>query len=99
MRVARPVQLSSEQRRSLEQQSRARSQPARVVERAGIVLRAADGLEDKAIAAEFGITATKAARWRNRFLHGGPAALQKSTRRGQEEPGPSPRPGSNKWWT
>lgn len=83
MRVARPVQLSSEQRRSLEQQSRARSQPARVVERAGIVLRAADGLEDKAIAAEFGITATKAARWRNRFLDGGPAALQKD----------APRPG------
>jgi transposase len=83
MRVARPVQLSSEQRSSLEQQSRARSQPARVVERAGIVLRAADGLEDKAIAAEFGITAAKAARWRNRFLDGGPAALQKD----------APRPG------
>jgi hypothetical protein len=71
MRVARPVQLSSEQRKSLERQSRARSQSARVVERARIVLRAADELEDKEIAAEFGITPEKAARWRNRFLDGG----------------------------
>jgi transposase len=86
MRVARPVQLSSEQRKSLEQQSRARSQSARVVERARIVLRAADGLEDKEIAAEFGITPEKAARWRNRFLDGGLAALQKD----------APRPGRSR---
>ena len=83
MRRARPVQLSSEERKSLEQQSRARSQSARVVERARIVLRAADGLEDKEVAAEFGITPEKAARWRNRFLDGGLAALQKD----------APRPG------
>src|SRR6202171_3707941 len=83
MRVARPVQLSSEQRKSLEQQSRARSQSARVVERARIVLRAADELENKEIAAEFGITPEKAARWRNRFLDGGLTALQKD----------APRPG------
>jgi transposase len=86
MRVARPVQLSSEQRKSLEQQSRARSQSARVVERARIVLRAADELEDKEIAAEFGITPEKAARWRNRFLDGGLAALQKD----------APRPGRSR---
>src|SRR5271167_3954411 len=86
MRVARPVQLSSEQRKSLEQQSRARSQSARGVERARIVLRAADELEDKEIAAEFGITPEKAARWRNRFLDGGLAALQKD----------APRPGRSR---
>jgi transposase len=83
MRMARPVQLSSEERKSLEQQSRARSQSARVVERARLVLRAADGLEDKEMAAEFGITPEKAARWRNRFLDGGLAALKKD----------APRPG------
>jgi FixJ family two-component response regulator len=71
MRVARSVILDSEQRRSLQQQARARSLPVRVVERARIVLRAADGLQDKEIAAELGIRPEKAARWRNRFLDGG----------------------------
>jgi transposase len=47
------------------------------------VLRAADGLQDKDIAAELDITPEKAARWRNRFLDGGFAALQKD----------APRPG------
>ena len=83
MRVARPVKLSPEQRQLLEQQSRARSAPARQVERARVVLRAADGWRDKQIAAEQGITPEKAARWRNRFLDGGLAALQKD----------APRPG------
>lgn len=83
MRVARPVILNPEQRRQLEQVSRARSAPARQVDRARVVLRAADGWPDKQIAAEFGITPEKAARWRNRFLDGGFAALQKD----------APRPG------
>jgi len=83
MRVARPISLDSDQRRLLEQQSRARSLPARQVERARIVLRAADGWLDKDIAAELDITPEKAARWRNRFLDGGLAALQKD----------APRPG------
>ncbi len=83
MRVARPITLNPEQRRLLEQQARARSLPARQVERACIVLRAADGSQDKEIAAELGITPEKAARWRNRFLDGGMAALQRD----------APRPG------
>lgn len=83
MRVARPVILNSEQRQALEQQARARSLPARQVERARIVLRAADGCQDKDIAAELGVTPEKAARWRNRFLQGGIAALRKD----------APRPG------
>ena len=83
MRIARPVELDSEQRTVLERCSRARSIPARIVERARIVLRAADGLQDKQIAAELNITPEKAARWRNRFLDGGWTALQKD----------APRPG------
>jgi len=83
MRVARSVILDPEQRRTLQQQARARSLPARVVERARIVLRAADGLQDKEIAAELGIQPEKAARWRNRFLDGGLPALKKD----------APRPG------
>lgn len=83
MRIARPVTLDPEQRRILQQQARARSLPTRVVERARIVLHAADGLRDKEIAAELGIRPEKAARWRNRFLDGGLPALQKD----------APRPG------
>ncbi len=83
MRVARPIELNPEQRTVLERHSRARSMPARLVERARIVLRAADGLQDRQIAAELNITPEKAARWRNRFLEGGWTALQKD----------APRPG------
>src|ERR1700751_643501 len=83
MRVARRVPLRPEQRRTLEQHSRARSLPARLVERARIILRAADGLQDQQIADELNITPEKAARWRNRFLDGGLLALEKD----------APRPG------
>lgn len=83
MRVARPVKLNPEQRSVIEQHARARSIPARAVERARIILRAADGFQDKQIAEELGITPAKAARWRNRFLDGGLPALQKD----------APRPG------
>ena len=47
MRVARPVELNSEVRKAVERLARGRSLPARVVERARIVLRAADGLRQR----------------------------------------------------
>ena len=53
------------------------------MERARIVLRAADGLQDKEIAHELGMTPEKAARWRSRFLNGGITAIEKD----------APRPG------
>jgi transposase len=83
MRVAPRVELSSEDRAALEQQARGRSLPARLVERSRIVLHAADGLQDREIAVELGITPEKAARWRKRFLEGGREALAKD----------APRPG------
>jgi transposase len=83
MRVARPVVLNTEQRGMLESRARARSAAARSVERARIVLLAAAGMENKQIAAKLRIMPEKAARWRNRFLDGGLAALDKD----------APRPG------
>ena len=53
------------------------------MERARIVLLAAAGMQDKQIAAKLRIMPEKAARWRNRFLDGGLAALDKD----------APRPG------
>lgn len=73
--------LNPEQRQLLEPQARARSLPARVVERARIVLRAATGQPDKQIAAWPGIRPEKSARWRNRLLGRGWAALQKDASR------------------
>ena len=83
MRVARRVVLNADQQEILESRARARSAPARSVERARIVLLAAAGLQDRQIAAQLKITPEKAARWRNRFLDGGAAALDKD----------APRPG------
>jgi len=81
MRVARPVVLD---KRGEGHWSRLRGGvllPARLVERARIVLRAAAGLQDQQIASELGITPEKAARWRNRYLEGGISALEKDASR------------------
>ena len=83
MHVARPVVLSADQQATLEARARARRAPARSVERARIVLLAASGCQDRQIAARLKITPEKAARWRNRFLDAGLAALDKD----------APRPG------
>jgi transposase len=83
MRTAPAVQLSAEQRAALERVARQRSAPARAVERARIVLLAAEDLENKQIAIRMNITPEKAARWRKRFLSSGIAGLEKD----------APRPG------
>jgi DNA-binding NarL/FixJ family response regulator len=52
MRIASPVRLNPEQKTALQRIARQRSLPSRLVERARIVLRAAEGLENKQIAAQ-----------------------------------------------
>ena len=89
MRTAAPVRLKPEQKTALQRIARQRSLPARLVERARIVLRAAEGLENKQIAAQMGIMPEKVARWRSRFLDGGIAALEKD----------APRPGRTRTTT
>jgi len=81
MRVARSVVLDKGEKEALAQLARGRSLPARLVERARIVLRAAAGLQDQQIASELGITPAKAARWRNRYVDGGIQALGKDASR------------------
>jgi len=83
MRVAPSVELSAEQRETLEQHSRSRSLPVRVVERARIILLAAQGKQNKEICEATGVSVQKAARWRARFLKLGLAGLEKD----------APRPG------
>jgi transposase len=83
MRFAPAVTLSEGQQKTLEQWARGRSLPARVVERARILLLAAAGRQDLEIAAELGISNQKSARWRKRFLRSGLEGLEKD----------APRPG------
>ena len=87
MRIAPTVELIPEQRAILEEWARARSRPARVVERARIVLRAAAGEQDKGIAQALGVTPKKVSRWRKRFL----ALALLGSRKMRPEPGGSPR--------
>jgi transposase len=86
MRIAPAIELSPDQRAALEQWARGRSLPARVVERARIVLRAAAGEQDKDIAQDLGITPKKVARWRKRYLTLGLAGLEKDAPRAGRKP-------------
>jgi transposase len=86
MRVAPKIILSGEQRERLEAFARSRSLPLRVVQRAQIVLLAADGEQDRDIAEKLNITRQKASRWRKRFLRLGIPGIQKD----------APRPGRTK---
>ena len=69
MRVAQTLSLTSAERESLERWARGHSTPHRLVLRAKIVLRAADGAQNKQIAEELGIQANTCALWRHRFYH------------------------------
>ena len=83
MRHAPKVPLSDEEREKLEKLSNGRRTPARLVERAKIILRAAEGRQNKEIALELGVTRRTVARWRNRYIRLGLAGIEKD----------APRPG------
>lgn len=68
MRVAVQVVLSEEEREELERLARGRKVPARVVERARIVLLAAEGKQNQEIASLCGVTRRTASLWRRRFV-------------------------------
>jgi transposase len=74
---AAPLPVSPEQRRSLEAWTRAHNTPTIVNTRARIVLHAADGWSNNAIANELGVTRTSVIEWRRRFAAEGLEALGK----------------------
>ena len=75
MRVAKPIQLSSEDDRRLRILSKRKRIEARFQIRARIVLLAAGGMSDKGIAEKLDIDRRVAARWRTRFLTDGVDSL------------------------
>ena len=84
MRVAKPIAVTEEQQNTLVRWSRGRSTPARVVQRAKIVLLAVEGKRNKDIAAEVGTDRMTVARWRSRFASKGLAGIAKDApRRGR----------------
>src|SRR5215471_2567302 len=89
MRVAPPVTLDKTQRNTLQQWARLRSLPARQLERARVVLLAAEGKTDLEIAAALNISNQKAARWPKRFLQFNLASLVKDAPASRAIPAPN----------
>src|SRR5262252_7781436 len=86
MRRACQITLSDEDRTILERWSRGRSTQARLVTRARVVLAAAEGKQNKDIAAELNISRGAVARWRDRFARAGLAGISKDAPRGGRPP-------------
>lgn len=86
MRVAKTINLTDEERVMLTKWARGRSTPARLVQRAKIILAAADGRENKDIAAELGCTRRTVGTWRNRFVAERLAGIEQDAPRGGRTP-------------
>jgi len=86
MRIACAITLTDKDRAILERWSRSRSTEARLVERARIVLLAAEGWENKDIAVELGVTRATVGRWRDRFAARGMVGIEKDAPRGGRPP-------------
>ena len=74
-RPAEQLVIDGEDRRLLETWTRAHSAPQSVVMRCQVILLAADGLANSAIAKALGISRPTVLLWRTRFATGGPQAL------------------------
>jgi transposase len=82
MRVAKVVTLTDEERATLLKWSRGRSTPTRLVQRAKIVLTAAEGKRNDEIAGLLGCTPRTVGTWRNRFVSHRLAGIEKDAPRG-----------------
>lgn len=79
----RTLVVSDEQREALQRQARSKGAPARVVERARIVLLAAEGVPGVTIAERVGCSEPTVVRWRSRFAEHGLAGLVDAPRSGK----------------
>ncbi len=86
MKSAPRITLSADQRAILTRWSRGRSTPVRLMQRAKIVLLAAEGKMNKDIAVELGIMPNTVGRWRRRFFNGGVTAIERDLPRGGRKP-------------
>jgi transposase len=77
MRIAPKVIVTDEQRKTLTSLARGRSTPVRLMQRAQIVLLAADGKRNEQIAAELELDPSVVGRWRSRFSQHGLGGIEK----------------------
>jgi len=86
MRKATPIKLLPEVCVQLEKYARGRSTPKRLVERARIVLMAAEGEQNQVIAAKLGLSRPTVQLWRERFAQHGMAGIEKDASRPGRKP-------------
>lgn len=77
MRVATKIMLTNEEHKTLTRLSRSNATSVRLARRARIVLLAAAGLDNKAIATELGIGRVQVGRWRERYAEGGLPVIER----------------------
>src|SRR3954454_16795972 len=84
----RTVMVPEDDRRELRRRARAKGAPAREVERARIVLLAAEGMPGKQIATTVGCAEPTVITWRRRYAESGLAGLEDLPRPGKPSPLP-----------
>ncbi len=77
-----PLELSPSDRERLESMAKSRSLPHGLVRRAEIILLAAEGWPNEAVAAAVGVTRATVGKWRRRFLENGLQGLYDELRSG-----------------
>src|SRR4029453_9434624 len=85
-RPTAPLVLSLDERTDLERQGRRRRVGHSLAERCRIILRCADGLASKAVAAELGVHEHTVGKWRRRFLKDRVDGLLDEARPGRPRP-------------
>lgn len=86
MRVAAKITITDEQRVTLQRWARGRSTPVRLMQRAQIILMAADGKQNREIAEALDTQPSTVGRWRQRFATRGLAGIEKDAPRGGRRP-------------
>lgn len=82
VRVAPAIELNEAERMKLTKLSRSKRTSVRLAQRARIVLLAAQGMQNKEIAAQLGIGRVQVARWRERYLQAGIEGIERDLPRG-----------------
>ena len=82
MRRAPPIVLTEEEHKKLMQLAKSRTASVRLVRRAQMVLHAAMGESNEAIAQTLGVGRVQVGRWRERYAKGGLAAIKQDHPRG-----------------
>ena len=82
VRVAPEIVLTDEERAELAKLVRSKLTSVRLMQRARIVLLAADGLQNKDIAEQLGVGRVQVSRWRERYTQAGLAGIERDLPRG-----------------